>query len=418
MFTTIEEAESYLYSFTNLEKTSDKQAYSTNYNLGNISQLLKLLGNPQDNTKIIHIAGTKGKGSTTSIITKLLRLSGYNVLTFLSPHLLCVNERFLFNEIQISDNNLIDITNDIKLLVDRSNIIPTTFELFFIIAILFGKRKEADYFVIETGLGGRLDATNVVNSMISVITPIGYDHTDILGKTIKEIAYEKAGIIKENSVTVIGKQYYNCYKVFKDRSAELNSLYYEAERMIKPYGIIPTKSGMKFNLKIEKRKIKKVSINLYGKHQINNFILALYTVSIVNPSIIEIIENNKDLTFDIMGRIQLLSKKPLIVLDVSHNKESAIELRKSLSLHFRKRKWNVLVGMSVDKDYKTFLNEILKISAKTIVTTPSSTKRSNPEEIYQYLSKKRKSNLTLISNIEEASNYALSLKKTPLLITG
>ena len=197
MISSIGEVYDYIYSFINAERNEKVLSNSQKiYSIDNIRRYLEYFDNIHNKFKIIHIAGTKGKGSVSFFISYLLKSLGKNVATFLSPHLIDINERFLFNLEKISNDDLIFLTNEVKKVIDKNKIIPTTFELLFLIFLLFSKKMKADIVVIETGLGGRLDCTNVVDPVLSVITPIGKDHTNILGRSLYRISGEKAGIIK------------------------------------------------------------------------------------------------------------------------------------------------------------------------------------------------------------------------------
>lgn len=179
--------------------------------LENISKLLEMLGNPQDNLNIIHVAGTNGKGSTCSFITKILQTAGYNVGLYTSPYLETFTERIRVNGYNISEEEVASIVTLIKTKIDEmvseGYSYPTEFEIVTAMAFYYYNKQKVDYVVLEVGMGGRYDATNIINkSLISVITPVSLDHIDALGDTIGKIAYEKAGIIKENGLVVIHPQ--------------------------------------------------------------------------------------------------------------------------------------------------------------------------------------------------------------------
>ncbi len=414
MFTSIDETLDYIYSFTNLESGLKSSVFNKNYSLDNIQNILEKLDNPHIDNRYIHIAGTKGKGSTTLFITQLLRLAGYTTLSFMSPHLIRTNERILFNGQSILDSELIEITNMVKDKLDRFNLTPTTFELFFILSLLYGNIKKCDYFVMETGLGGRLDCTNVITPIISVITSIGLEHTEILGDTITKIASEKAGIIKKSIPVILSKQRYNCTSVFKKKAQLSGSPYFyipdHYSYTIKQY----TDKGISFTYNKDKKIKKNVSLPLFGRHQIDNFLTALESVRLIDNSIDDKLEKMRAISLP--GRIEIVDSSKKIICDVSHTVESIAELIFTLKKHFPNLKWHVLIGLAEDKNYKKIVASIKKISKSITITSLSSFKPSNPERSYHYL-KRTFRNVALIPDQKEAFDYMLNRKEN-ILITG
>jgi len=194
---TYPEAAQYLESFVNYEK-KDKYDYNKSFNIDKIKKIASLLGNPQDATNAIHIAGTKGKGSTSAFIYSILKAAGFRVGLYTSPHLVSFRERIRINDTLISEEDVAKFLGDIKKVLDASgDDSPSLFEVYTALAYLYFREKKVDFAVYETGMGGRFDATNIVNSLVSCITPISYDHMDKLGDTLGLIAGEKAAIIKK-----------------------------------------------------------------------------------------------------------------------------------------------------------------------------------------------------------------------------
>lgn len=417
MLKTIHEAYQYIYSFVNLEKddkyVDDKQKA---YSLDNIISILKYFNNPERNKKIIHITGTKGKGSVSILISHLLKLLNYNTTTFLSPHLISMNERILFNLKSIEDDELLELTNRIKKIINKYNLRPTTFEFLFILYLLFSNKKNPDYLVIETGIGGRLDCTNIVTSLISVIMPISIDHTNILGKTISAISYEKGGIIKENKKVVLGSQRFISKMILKKIAKEKESKIYDINKSIKLLSFKPYNDGLLFNFKFNNIIINEFFISMLGVHQIYNFFSALQTVFLLHPEIIEILKENKELRIQNPGRLEILKKDPLIILDVAHNNDSAQKLKDALVFHYPGIKWIILSGMTSFKDHKGFYKKIKQITDTLIITSPSNFKSSNPIEVYNKAIINIK-DAVFINSFDEAFDKAISFNK-PLLITG
>lgn len=210
-----------------LDYINDKDKFGSRLGLESIGKLLELLDNPQDKLKYIHIAGTNGKGSTASYLSNTLIKAGYSVGMFTSPYIERFNERVQVNGKDISDENLGNITARIKekadIMVEEGYEHPTTFEIVTAIAFMYFKQEDADYVVLEVGLGGRYDSTNIIKSpLVSVITTIDYDHIDVLGDTLEKIAYQKAGIIKEDSLVVSYPQDDEAIRVLREIADEKN----------------------------------------------------------------------------------------------------------------------------------------------------------------------------------------------------
>lgn len=375
MFQNIEDTLDYIYSFTNLEKSGTSTSC---YSLDNIKNILKCLGNPHSRLKCIHIAGTKGKGSTSLFITRLLLECGYNTLTFTSPHLVRTNERIMYNMMEISDDNLIEITNSLKNIFEKNQLTPTTFEFFFLIAIMYGIQKDADYFVIETGLGGRLDCTNIIVPEMSVITTIGFDHIEILGNTIKQIAIEKAGIIKTKAPVILGKQRYRCSSVFSNIAKKQLSPFYSVKKLYKVRNIRYSEEGIAFSFKRKGKDEINFLLPFYGKHQVWNFLTALECVLQISPNLIEHLKIYGSIDLNISGRIEKLpSVEQNLFIDTAHNKESIDSLVVALEKHFPKRKWDILFSVCDTKDVHYISRKILKIANQVLVTNLSAYKQAD-----------------------------------------
>lgn len=416
MLKNIDESLDYIYSFIDLEKTEKKYKENNTYSLDNIKNILSYFNNLHKKNKIIHIAGTKGKGSVSYYISYLLNILGFSTTSFLSPHLIEVNERILFNGNKIENNELIQLTDEIKTILEKNDLRPTTFELFFIVFLLFSQKKRPDYLIIETGLGGRLDCTNIVDPIISVITQISLDHTNILGNSIKAIAYEKAGIIKKQKSVVISKQDHNCINVFKKKAVIEKSKLYYVPKHLKVKRITKQQYGNEISVKINKDVLNNIKLNYIGKHQINNFLTSLLTVSILHKEIIEYLKENEKINVEIPGRIQILKNEPLIILDVAHNSDSAKKLKETLKKHFPKTKWQLLTGIAIGKDINKFYKIISKICNKIIVTGLGDYKESNVIEVFNTI-RRYHNNVKLIESFDDAFNE-INNNNEPKLITG
>ncbi len=416
MIKTINQALDYIYSFINLENKEENKYSIQEYSLENIKKILNILNNPQNNKKIIHVAGTKGKGSVSMMISGLLTSLHYNVTTFLSPHLVKPNERILYNLNPITDKELINIIIKIQQIILKNNLKPTTFEFFFIIFLLFSEIKNSDYLVIEVGLGGRLDCTNIINPLISVITSISLDHTKILGKTISKIAYEKAGIIKPTKPVVVSEQNSTVYRIINKKAKQNNSKLYLVKNNFKLLKFIKYKNGFLIDFNFFSFMFKNIFISLIGKHQAFNFFSALQVVYLIDSKIIDTLLYKKEFLIKINGRIQIINEKYPIILDVAHNKDSAKKLKETLNFYYPKFKWSILSGMTGEKDYKSFYKELKPVAKNMIITTPSHYKKSDPENVYK-IAKSIIKNTQFIPDFKDAAFKILNIEG-PILITG
>ncbi len=294
--------------------------------LENTISLLQAFDNPQEKLKFIHVAGTNGKGSTCSFLTSLLVEKGEKVGLFTSPHIYDFRERIRINGIEISSDFVIDFCEKIKQL--KFNFSPSFFEITLAMALCYFQQEKCSIVVLETGLGGRLDATNVVQPLISVITNIGIDHTQFLGETIEAIAFEKAGIIKKEIPVVIGERQFETTNVFEKKAQEQNtSIIFSQE----------------FQLQFE--------LNLAG-YQYKNLKTALVTLSLlyysIDEKLVEKALKNLRRNSGLFGRMEIVQKNPTLILDVSHNKEGIEATLKSLKLN-ENAKLTILFGASQDK---------------------------------------------------------------------
>lgn len=301
--------------------------------LGNTLFLLKAFANPQEKLKFIHVAGTNGKGSTCSFLTSLLVEKGEKVGLFTSPHIYDFRERIRINGIEIDQEYVIAFCVKIKQI--QLNFSPSFFEITLAMALCYFQQENCSIVVLETGLGGRLDATNVVDPLISVITNIGIDHTQFLGETIEAIAFEKAGIIKNDRQIVIGERQIETTNVFEKKAQEQNASITFAQE---------------FHLPIE--------LKLTG-YQSKNLKTALVTLSLlsfsVNENLVEKALKNLRRNSGFFGRMEIVQKNPTLILDVSHNKEGIEATLKSLNLP-EDAKLTILLGASQDKAIEEMLS--------------------------------------------------------------
>lgn len=358
--------------------------------LENITELLRILGNPHKGLKFIHIAGTNGKGSVTAMVYSILREAGYSVGMYTSPHLVKFNERIKVNDKLITDGEL-------KLLAEKiykpvNDLKCTFFEATTALAFLYFKQKRADFVSLEVGMGGRLDATNVVMPLVSVITNIGLEHTEYLGTTIKSIAAEKAGIIKEN-IPAITAATGEALEVIREVGKRKKSALYAIDKPCK------------------------YRTNMRGDFQKMNSAVAVKSVDILNECYkLRITEGQIKsglLNVHWPGRMDFLSKN--VLLDAAHNIDGVKALKNEIK-KLRYKKLILLTGMLKDKDYAAMLMEIVPMADRIIITKPNTSRAAKPSELAKYAGGKAE----IIENVGEAFEKAKTLagKDDLLLVTG
>ncbi len=386
--------------------------------LERIEALCEKLGDPQDELKFIHVGGTNGKGSTCSMIAGMLKSAGYKTGLFTSPYVVDFRERIQINGEMISSEDLGSTVEFVKPFVeqlDKEGITPTEFEVLTAAALLYFKNQNCDYVVLEVGLGGLCDSTNIIKSPeLCVITSVSFDHTHILGETIEEIAFQKSGIIKENSSVVIYPQIYKvAQKIITDTAKEKNcSVYAVDETQIKPIESDITGSVFEY-------KNIELKTSLVGHHQILNSATAYEAgialiekgVKITQKDILFGIENAR-----IAARTQVVSKDPLVVIDGGHNPDGIEALCKNLKTIFSEKKVVAIIGMMSDKDV-TASAEMLAPMCERIVTVTVDNPRSMSGEELCKLYSRYCSNVTYGNSLNEIFDKTLdSLKDDEMLL--
>ena len=410
----INEALNYIYSFMG-KKNLHKNSFN---HINNVKEILNILGYKQT-FKIIHITGTKGKGSTALVLSNMLKSAGYKTASFVSPHIINVRERIAINNQWISEEDFINITKKIKNILEENKIYNiTVFEIFTIIGLYYFYIQNVDYACIEVGIGGKLDCTNIVDSSISVVTSISYDHMEILGNTIEEITEQKAGIIKENSLVVSAAQEKESINIIEKISKEKNSKLYVFKKDFDVDIISNTNKILEFNY-IENEKKYKFETTLLGEHQSENISLAFktFTLLINNEKLYyKAIDSIKN--FSINARLTFVQRNPDIIIDGAHNSKSLWRVLKTIY------EWYdyliILFAPLSEKDIKG-MSDILKNSnAFIIVSSPNTNYKENDSyKTYQYL--KERDNIIHIENFNEAIKYMQKLSKEkniPALVIG
>ena len=319
------------------------------FNLSRVIEVAKKLKIDQPIPKVITVAGTNGKGSTVSILESILYESDYKVGSYTSPHLLSFNERIKIDKVPVKTNSICDAFESIE--ETRGNITLTYFEFSTLAALIIFSKSNLDVIILEVGLGGRLDAVNIINPDISIITNIGLDHTDILGDDIEQIAYEKAGVMRKNKSTVIG--YKNVHNSILAEGENINSKiskideHYHAEVRDDDSWVFKNSDGIKINC--EHPGIK-------GDIQIKNAAAAIQAIHLCDglelneKKVLIGLKNAK-----IIGRFQIFETKPTVILDVAHNPQSIDILKDNLKKYFPNKKFHAVFGVLKDKDVDEIL---------------------------------------------------------------
>jgi dihydrofolate synthase/folylpolyglutamate synthase len=334
LFDSLQEAFLYLEAFTNLEKKP--KPFIREYRLDRMKALLSAFGNPHDHPMIFHIAGSKGKGSTGIFLTKLLEGRGHKVGLYTSPHVLSYTERITLGGEACPDKVYLRNINRIHTFLQNSRPFtdlpstisqePTTFELLTLLAFLIFEELKVDAIVLETGLGGRLDATNLVQPLATIITPIELEHTAILGNSLASIAGEKAGIIKPQIPLFLSPQAPEAWEVFRSVSLELQAPFYPLEEFSWRLGPWDFHQGW-----IESRQQRiKLNLGMAGKFQAQNFLLALYCYLHFFPDASSKIWQEAAASARLPGRMEVMSSKPWIILDGGHTPKAMTKLMETI----------------------------------------------------------------------------------------
>ena len=369
--------------------------------LRNIRALLRSIGDPHRAFPSVHIAGTNGKGSTSSMIAAILTAAGYKVGLYTSPHLVHFNERIRINGAVISDADIVRYTAQL-----RSQIIKrkaTFFEATTAIAFKYFADQNVDIAVIETGLGGRLDSTNVLKPVVSVITSIGMDHTEHLGNSIRLIAGEKAGIIKRHVPVVTGRLTPIAKRTIEAAAADKKSPVFDSSALTLPDDI---------------------TLQLKGEHQIGNAKTAIAAVNFIskilligNAAIRKGLERTTQLS-GLRARMEFIHGAPVVLLDVAHNPDGSAALVSELK-NFKTSKIVIIFGVMRDKDYRSILKHFKKI-ASTIIATAPSIERALPSSLLATFCRKSGIQTIESATVREAvrKGKAIAGKKGLLVVTG
>jgi len=363
--------------------------------LDRMQDLMHILGDPQKNLKFIHIAGTNGKGSACSMTQSILTQAGFRTGLYISPHLNSFNERISIDGEYISDTDLSRIAALIKKAACDLKEEPTDFELITAIALLWYQEQHCDFVVLEVGMGGRLDATNIIDApLVSAIMSIGLDHTEILGDTEELIAAEKAGIIKPGSDVVVFNQKKSVVDVIADCFQRVN------KDCIRPGKLVLTDTGKLTILSrslsgqiFTYRNIRDITLSMLGAYQVQNAMAAIDIALCLRSQGFDI--SDDDIRGGLQsarwpGRFELLSHNPVVIVDGAHNPDGVTALISSIETFFPETKINFVMGVMKDKDYHTMLKLITPYAASFITEIPYNQRGLAPDllkvEISEYFS--------------------------------
>jgi len=382
--------------------------------LTRITELCSLIGDPQKMLNFIHVAGTNGKGSTSAMISSILNEAGFRVGTFTSPYVFRFNERIAVNGSPIKDNELAEIIEYVRPYADSMEDSPTEFELITAVGFEYFRRKNCNIVVLETGLGGKLDSTNIIDhSLLSIITGIALDHTELLGDTTEKIAVEKAGIIKYNCPVLVGNCDDDAKSVISNKAKEMSAPLHFVD-YLRINDLHMDLCGSRFGFFGIKNQIE---LTLAGAYQPKNAAVAITACEILGISEKHIIAGLKKTRWP--ARFEVLSYSPVVIFDGSHNPEgikASVDTVKELITG----RVNILTGVMADKNYTVMAQAISEIADHVYCTTPS-----NPRALcaadYAECCKGYGCNSFAIASVDEAVSKALEdskIRNVPLLVIG
>ena len=386
--------------------------------LERMNLLLRLIGRPQDHFPSVHIAGTNGKGSTAAMLAAVLSKAGHRTGLYTSPHLIDMRERIQINGKVIGKNELVTLLNEISAEIEQTD--ASFFECLTALAFLYFEKRKVDIAVVETGLGGRLDATNTVRPVITIVTEIGLDHTKILGKTLKPIAAEKAGIFKTEVPCIVGSRNKSVNAFFKEKAEETGCPILFSRSAVKFTRTRLTETGSRVHASTDENEYPDLFLNLAGEHQLSNLATALLTI-----------DQLRNLGYIIPGnavrqglssvqwpaRLDLISQNPKILLDSAHNAPGMKRLAKAIRTLFSFKRLILIFGVLEDKAYRTMFRTIAPLADRIILTTPLS-ERALPAEKLESLAGNENRPYWIRPRIEDAFLLARELAEKNDMIVG
>ena len=413
----------WMESFTNFEKAPDLT--KRGYRLDRMKLLLQCFHNPQYFCKVIHIAGSKGKGSTAAFTAAILKEAAYKTGVYSSPHISDYRERITINgdfaDEQIYLNNMILI----KELIENEEYLslpggsePTTFELLTLLAFLVFKESNCDWIVLETGLGGRLDATNLVKPELVLLTPIELEHTDLLGSTITEIAGEKAGIIKKRTPVLTSSQCREAFKVFENKTNEMNSPMFYLPDLYNKLDTTASLSGSQFTVEWNSGISHNSHLKMLGDFQGENCAMAIAAIKLVLPDLKNSLIERAVSKVQLPGRMEIIGNNPVFMIDGAHTKKSTEKLLASFKSIFH-QKGILIFGSVTGKDAGAMADILSDHFEHIIISRPGTFKKSDPQSLFRLFQTKNKNTLLILDPVDaEMKARELSQGVLPVLITG
>ena len=390
------------------------------FGLTKVEGILEAIGNPHREIEAIHVGGTNGKGSTAAMMASILQKEGYRTGLYTSPHLIRFTERIKINGKEMEQEEVAELVGWMKERIDEAGVTPpfTFFDFTTAMAFLYFKQKMVDLAVLEVGLGGRLDSTNVIDPILSVITNIAKDHEEQLGRSLLKIAGEKAGIIKKGRPLITAATQPQVLRLFSKICREKGSACYRVGR-----DFLYVQNGeQNFDYQGLHRKLWNISLNLGGPHQIVNATTALGAMEVLDDlgysvSNDAMIEALKEVEWP--GRLEIVCSSPRVVLDGAHNPAGVLALKESMEKEFQYRHLNLILGVMKDKDIKSILHLLAPLAHHLILTRPHTDRAAPPAHLLKALGKDGKK-AEIVEGLENAIEQGLSLTRDDdlLCVTG
>lgn len=401
-----------------IEKIHSFQKFGSKLGLERMEKLMELLGNPQDNMKVIHVAGTNGKGSVCRYLYTVLKEAGYKVGLYTSPFLQRFTERIECNGMEIPPQDLVRVSQEVFAKVDEMLSLgldsPTEFELVTAIGFCYFKDKDIDFLVLEVGLGGTGDSTNIVkNPVATAITSISYDHMEYLGDTLEKIAIEKAGIIKKGIPVISNVKVATAAREIEKIALEKGSPYYGG-KLGNVCNVVKEIEGYSFDLQLDEGKFSgqrsypQMFISMIGMHQVENAICAIAIVEVLKE--MGILKVTVDEIYSGMkkafqsGRLEVIHDNPVMIIDGAHNEAGAKALAEVVKEHFQEKKILMVVGMLTDKKIEKLLEQFFLITNDFIATEPDNPRKLDARILCEKIEKSGK-NCIAIKDPKEAFEY-------------
>ncbi|OPX82444.1 MAG: Folylpolyglutamate synthase [Pelotomaculum sp. PtaB.Bin013] len=397
-----------------LEYLANLTKFGVNFGLDRVEELLNRLDRPHQNLKIAHIGGTNGKGSTTAMLANILQSAGYRVGTFTSPHLHSYCERFRINGKKIGESRIAGLITELQphleAMVSEGFEHPTEFEVSTALAFLYFYREKVDFLVLEVGMGGAVDSTNVITPVLSVITNVSIDHTDYLGKSIREIAGVKSGIIKPGVPTVTAAAG-EALAVLSETCRERGSPLTLVGRDITWKHQSTSLAGQQFSVQGRRYLYENLWLPLIGRHQQINAVCAIAAVEILIDQGLTV--NDRNVRDGLAAtcwpaRLEIMRREPYVLIDGAHNFAGARSLRQALEDYFPDKKVVLVIGMLEDKERAKVVSELAPAARAVVVTRPDNPRAGNWREM-AVEARRFTPDVYLAEEIEGALNKALSI---------